>query len=161
MLIGKPSITQTLHKTSMNHPRRERSREYLAPDEVQKLLDASRKEGLSRNRERDYCLLLLMFRHGLRVSEACRLKVSYVNVKEKIIHIQRLKNGNPTTQPMYKGEVSAVNAWMKARQQMRHTLIFSSCLNVANHSPGSQSAYLSKNTPQQQGSGTWLFTPIC
>ena len=103
----------------MNHPRRERSREYLAPDEVQKLLDASRKEGLSRNRERDYCLLLLMFRHGLRVSEACQLKVTDVNVKEKIIHIHRLKNGNATTQPMYNGEVGAVNAWLKARHQMQ------------------------------------------
>ena len=81
----------------MNHPRRERSREYLAPDEVQKLLDASRKEGPSRNRERDYCLLLLMFRHGLRVSEACKLKVTDINLKdkEKIIHIHRLKNGTP------------------------------------------------------------------
>jgi integrase len=75
----------------MNHPRRERSREYLTPDEVQKLLDASRKEGPSRNRERDYCLLLLMFRHGLRASEACQLKVTDINLKEKIIHIHRLK----------------------------------------------------------------------
>jgi site-specific recombinase XerD len=91
----------------------------LAPDEVQKLLDASRKQGLSRNQERDYCLLLLMFRHGLRVSEACRLKVADVDTKQRIIHIQRLKNGNPTTQPMYNGEVSAVNAWMKARKQMQ------------------------------------------
>jgi type 1 fimbriae regulatory protein FimB len=69
--------------------------------------------------ERDYCLLLLMFRHGLRVSEACQLKVTDVNLKEKIIHIQRLKNGNPTIQPMYNGEVGAVNVWMKPRQQMQ------------------------------------------
>jgi type 1 fimbriae regulatory protein FimB len=60
----------------------------------------------SDNRERDYSLLLLMFRHGLRVSEACQLKVTDVNLKEKIIHIHRLKNGNPTTQPMYNGEVA-------------------------------------------------------
>ena len=52
---------------------------------------------------------LLMFRHGLRVSEACQLKVTDVNLKEKIIHIHRLKNGNATTQPMYNGEVGAVN----------------------------------------------------
>jgi type 1 fimbriae regulatory protein FimB len=105
---------------SVNHPRRERrSREFLAPDEVQKLLDACRREGVSRNRERDYCLLLLMFRHGLRVSEACQLKVTDINLKEKVIHIQRLKNGNSTTQPMYHGEVGAVNAWLKARDQMQ------------------------------------------
>jgi type 1 fimbriae regulatory protein FimB len=103
----------------MNHPRRERSREYLAPDEVQKLLDASRREDLSRNPERDYCLLLLMFRHGLRVSEACRLKVTDINLKEKFIHIQRLKNGNATTQPMHNGELGTVNTWLKARTKMQ------------------------------------------
>jgi site-specific recombinase XerD len=34
--------------------------------------------------------LLLMFRRALRVSEACQLKVTDVNVKEKIIHIHQL-----------------------------------------------------------------------
>jgi hypothetical protein len=63
-------------------------------------------------------LLLVMFRHGLRVSEACKLKVTDINLKEKIIYIHRLKNGNATTQPMYNGEVGAVNAWHKARNQM-------------------------------------------
>jgi integrase len=29
----------------------------------------------SRNEARDRCLVLLMFRHGLRVSEACRMKL--------------------------------------------------------------------------------------
>jgi site-specific recombinase XerD len=52
------------------------------------------------------------------VSEACQLKVTDVNVKEKII-LQRLKNGNATTQPMYNGEVGAVNAWMKARHRIQ------------------------------------------
>jgi site-specific recombinase XerD len=103
----------------MPHPRRQRSREHLSPDEVQKLLEASRREGTSRNPERDYCLLLLMFRHGLRVSEACGLKVTDINIKEKVIHIQRLKKGNATTQPLYNGEIGAVNAWLKARSQMQ------------------------------------------
>src|SRR6516162_6477161 len=99
----------------MKYSRRERSRAYLTPDEVQKLLEASRKEGFSRNRERDYCLLLLMFRHGLRVSEACQIRVRDIDLKAKVIHIQRLKHGNPTSQPMYQGEVGAVNAWLKVR----------------------------------------------
>ena len=41
---------------------------YLTQIEVDKLLEAAKK---SRNAARDRCLLLLMFRHGLRVSEAC------------------------------------------------------------------------------------------
>ncbi len=56
----------------MNNPRRERTREHLTPEETQKLLDASKA---TRNPERDYCLLLLMFRHGLRVTEICSLVI--------------------------------------------------------------------------------------
>jgi integrase len=63
--------------------RRERSREYLTQDEVSRLLAASRDTTLSRNPERDYCLLFLIWRHGLRVSEACKLKLSDVDLKER------------------------------------------------------------------------------
>ena len=45
-------------------------RKHLTAAEVQKLLDATKG---SRNAARDRCLLLLMFKHGLRVSEACEL----------------------------------------------------------------------------------------
>src|ERR1039457_4466048 len=45
-------------------------RKHLTRLEVEKLIDAAKG---GRNGTRDRCLLLLMFRHGLRVSEACRL----------------------------------------------------------------------------------------
>src|SRR5215475_11929329 len=46
-------------------------RKHLVFTEVEKLMEAAKG---SRNAARDRCLLLLMFRHGLRVSEACGLK---------------------------------------------------------------------------------------
>ncbi len=49
--------------------RRKRTREYLTKEELDKLLAASREAGHSRSPARDYCMLLLMFRHRLRVSE--------------------------------------------------------------------------------------------
>ena len=118
-VLPKIDAPLTCNKTVMNYPRRERSRAYLTPDEVQKLLEASRKEEFSRNPSRDYCLLLLMFRHGLRVSEACQLKVTDIDLKEKRIHINRLKKGEETRQPLYNGELGAVNAWLKVRKQMQ------------------------------------------
>ena len=49
-----------------------RDRKHLVSAEVQKLIDAAKD---SRNAARDRCFLLLMFRHGLRVSEACGLQL--------------------------------------------------------------------------------------
>ncbi len=48
-------------------------RMHLTQHEVEKLLAAIKG---SRNAERDRCLVLMMFRHGLRVSEACSLQLS-------------------------------------------------------------------------------------
>jgi type 1 fimbriae regulatory protein FimE len=73
-----------------------RSREYLLPDEVEKLLQAARK--LGRYGQRNYTLLLLMYRHGLRVSEAIALRWNQVDLKEGQLHVRRLKNGKPSVQ---------------------------------------------------------------
>src|ERR1700676_4209273 len=48
-----------------------RTREYLTPTEMEALLDASVS---GRYGQRDRTLVLLMYRHGLRVSEAINLR---------------------------------------------------------------------------------------
>jgi integrase len=73
-----------------------RSREYLLPDEVDKLLLAAKKMG--RYGQRNYTLLLMMYRHGLRVSEAIALRWSQIDFKEGQLHVRRLKNGKPSVQ---------------------------------------------------------------
>ena len=47
----------------------------------------------SRHEARDRCLLLMMFRHGLRVSEACGLKLDQVDTESRVLHVARLKKG--------------------------------------------------------------------
>jgi type 1 fimbriae regulatory protein FimB len=105
-------------KTISLRQRRPRSREHLLPDEVAKLLAAAKNPDIARHPERDYCLLLLMVRHALRVSEACSLKLSDVNLKEKQLFVRRLKNGVSTTHPLYNGEAKAIKDWMSKRQEM-------------------------------------------
>lgn len=49
-----------------------RTREHLTPDEVDRLLKAAGKSG--RHPHRDQTLLLVAYRHGLRVSELVALR---------------------------------------------------------------------------------------
>ena len=95
--------------------RKQRRREYLTADEIAKLLSASKT---SRNPERDYCMLLLMFRHGLRVSELCSIKLSDINVETKEFHVNRLKGCDGGPHELYNGESPAVRTWLAERTKM-------------------------------------------
>src|ERR1700751_2718080 len=99
-----------------NTRRHEARRDYLTGLEVGKLMAATRG---SRNEARDRCLLFLMFRHGLRVSEACRLKLDQVDTKGKVLHIARLKRGFSTTHPLRGDELKAIGAWLRQGARMK------------------------------------------
>jgi len=91
-------------------------RKHLTAREVEKLLDATKG---TRNETRDRCLLLLMFRHGLRVSEACGLRLAQVNTESRVLHVARLKAGLSTTHPLRGDELRAIKAWLATRAKMK------------------------------------------
>jgi len=74
-----------------------KERKHLSGRELERLLEAVKG---SRNEVRDRCLVLLMFRHGLRVSEACALVLEQVDVESRVLHVARLKGGLSTTHPL-------------------------------------------------------------
>ena len=89
--------------SSIQTPRRPknkdvRPREYLTEQEVDRLISAAGKAG--RNRTRDKLLILMMFSHGLRVSEACDLKRSQIDFDNSLLHVSRAKNGKPAVHPL-------------------------------------------------------------
>jgi type 1 fimbriae regulatory protein FimE len=83
-----------------------RAREHLTPDEVEKLLAAAGKIG--RHGHRDRTLLLLAYRHGLRVSELVALRWDQVELKAGTLHVARLKNGLPSSHPIRGPELRAL-----------------------------------------------------
>jgi type 1 fimbriae regulatory protein FimB len=91
-------------------------RKHLTGHEVEKLLAATKG---ARNEARDRCLLLLMFRHGLRVSEACGMVLSQVDTESRVLHVARLKGGLSTTQPLRVEELRAIKAWLAVRAKMK------------------------------------------
>jgi type 1 fimbriae regulatory protein FimB len=91
-------------------------RKHLVSAEVDKLMDAAKS---SRNAARDRCFLLLMFRHGLRVSEACGLKLSQVDTDSRVLHVTRLKAGLSTTHPLRGDELRVIKTWLAERAKMK------------------------------------------
>ena len=77
----------------------------LSPRDIALLLASTAGR---RHAARDRCLLLLMFRHGLRVSEACRLTLAHVDVPHRVLHVMRLQHGLTTTQPLRADELQAI-----------------------------------------------------
>ncbi|MDD2465297.1 MAG: tyrosine-type recombinase/integrase [Desulfobulbus sp.] len=91
-------------------------RKHLVSAEVEKLIAATKG---SRNEARDRCLLLLMFRHGLRISEACGLQLSQVDIESRVLHVARLKKGLSTTHPLRMDEVRTIKAWLVKRARLK------------------------------------------
>jgi type 1 fimbriae regulatory protein FimB/type 1 fimbriae regulatory protein FimE len=69
-----------------------RQREYLTEGEIDSLLATA---GNSRNAVRDRLLILMAFRHALRVSELVDIRWQQINLDTATIHIRRAKNGTP------------------------------------------------------------------
>lgn len=90
-------------------------RKHLVSAEVDKLIAATKG---SRNEARDRCLLLLMFRHGLRVSEACGLQLSQVDIESRVLHVARLKKGLSTTHPLRIEEIRVIKTWLVERKRL-------------------------------------------
>ena len=83
-----------------------RSREHLTPAEIDRLISAAR--GLGRHGDRDAAMILLAYRHGLRVSELTGLRREQVDLRQGLLHVHRRKNGLPSTHPLRGPELRAL-----------------------------------------------------
>lgn len=101
---------------------------FLTPEETLAALRAAKDRCV-----RDWCMVLLAYRHGLRASEVCGLRLADVNLKDGAISIQRLKGSMRTVQPLYShrgqpllDEVLALRSWLKVRSADGSDYLFTS-----------------------------------
>ena len=83
-----------------------RTREHLTEKEVSELTETARKTG--RHGHRDATLILIAYRHGLRVSELIALRWDQIDLSAGLLHVARSKNGTPSTHPLRGPEIRAL-----------------------------------------------------
>ncbi len=83
-----------------------RSREYLTSSEIEALMAAAKRSG--RHGQRDATVILIAYRHGLRVSELVALRWDQIDLKQGTLHVNRLKNGSESVHPLRGPELRAL-----------------------------------------------------
>ena len=111
-------------KFTVRLPRRKpnaeyRSREHLTEQEGERLIEAVKD---NRQGHRDATMVLIAFRHGLRVAELIDLRWDQVDLDNALLHVRRLKNGSPASHPLTGRELRALRRLQ--REQPKSPFVF-------------------------------------
>ena len=99
-----------------------RTREYLTEAEVERLMAAARK---NRWGHRDATMILVAYRHGLRVSELIDLRWDQVEFRTGSLHVRRVKQGTPSTHPIPGDDLRALRR-LQREQGPKSSFVFTS-----------------------------------
>jgi site-specific recombinase XerD len=105
-LANKP-VLRPVAKTGRKPNKDYRTREHLTEAEMAKLLVALKG---NRHGQRDWLISLLIYRHGLRVSEACDLRWDDLDLGKRTIIVRRLKGSVDSTHYLERDEVTGLKA---------------------------------------------------
>ncbi len=119
-------VTSTIEKRTVTPRRLDnsdlRTREYLTEGEVEGLMEAAKR---NRWGHRDATMVLVAYRHGLRVSELVDLRWDQVDFKTATLHVRRLKKGTPSTHPILGDELRALRR-LHREQEPKSPFVFTS-----------------------------------
>jgi integrase len=93
-----------------------RVREHLTEVEVEKLLTALRQ---NRYGHRDWLIGLMIYRHGLRVSEACDLRWDDIDLTKRTIIVRRLKGSTDSSHYLERDEHKALGELWRANAKKK------------------------------------------
>ena len=112
-LLGAEMATQSV----IQPVTRSHSRKALTPQEILKILKIASES------KRNHAMILLAYRHGMRASEVCDLRLPDVDMKNGEVTIRRLKGSLRTVQPLSEhpgqpllSEKRVLRAWLAARR---------------------------------------------
>jgi type 1 fimbriae regulatory protein FimB len=110
------------------HRKKRSTMAFLTPEEVLGVLKVARGRSV-----RNWAMVLLAYRHGLRASEVCDLKVADADLKAGSLNVRRLKGSLSQVQPLYQhrgqpllDEMKALRTWLRERHTDGSDYLFTS-----------------------------------
>ncbi len=107
-----------------------RGKDFLTESEMKLFLEAARH---GRHGVRDYLMMLMAYRHGLRVSELVDLRRKDLDLETARLYVRRKKGSLSTHQPIEGDELRALRAWLREREN--HSNAHSSYLFLGERGP--------------------------
>jgi len=89
-------------------------KDFLTEAEMKRFLDGARG---SRHGTRDHAMMLMTYRHGLRVSELIDLRLRDIDLDSARLYVRRKKGSLSTHQPIEGDELRALRAWLRERDK--------------------------------------------
>jgi type 1 fimbriae regulatory protein FimB/type 1 fimbriae regulatory protein FimE len=125
-LVPPTTVNGTVTGRRRPPPRRRnaevRAREYLANSEVDRLIKVA---GRNRYGHRDATMILIAYRHGLRVAELVALRWDAVDFGHGRLHVSRVKGSAESVHPLSGRELRALRR-LKREQEPASPFIFTS-----------------------------------
>jgi type 1 fimbriae regulatory protein FimB len=90
----------------------DRAKDFLTVAEMHEFLGAAK---LGRHGARDYAMMLLCYRHGLRVSELIDIRLGDIDLATSRLYVRRLKGSLSTSQPIEGDELRSLRSWLRER----------------------------------------------
>jgi type 1 fimbriae regulatory protein FimB len=88
-------------------------KDFLTEAEMKRFLDAAR---YGRHGVRDHAMMIVTYRHGLRVSELIDIRIKDLDLETSRLYVRRKKGSLSTHQPIEGDELRAIRAWLRERE---------------------------------------------
>lgn len=118
------TVTENITPTAINGTKKRktnkelRAREFMTPDEVDRLQKAAGLIARSEaSRVRNVLMVRMGFLHGLRVSELCDMEWGHIDTLNRRVLIVRAKNGNNATHPLLEDELRLLSRLLKLTKE--------------------------------------------
>ncbi|QGN93960.1 Tyrosine recombinase XerC [Piscirickettsia salmonis] len=69
-------------------------------------------------------IVMLLYRHGLRESELCNIRLNNLDLKTAMLWVQRLKNGLSTQHPVTSDEIRLLRRYLATRKDEKSPWLF-------------------------------------